>query len=353
MRAPPPPLLLLLLLLLPHLGRENWKRRLFILTTDGFLRYYDSKQRLLNEVDVATARFVSVEADFKFTLSVPKREFVFSAESDAQRKSWISALQRAMLEHSAAATASSPHAYASGGVERPCVLLKLTVLEWSQLQRSETRADLQEELEEVADVELVPPDKLKIAATSEWWLARHTVVESKAQAQGTQSQSAQYSSYVDWDPIVQRVRSFFSASCGDVARQGWLRKKMEFRSWKRRWVVVRKAPALQLDYYLATDTDKRRGTLNLANLIGVRQLMVGQYDVMKAEPHFVFEIENADRKVRFAAESKQELQLWIKTVEDNCRYVKTQSADSDESDGDDAMYIERRPVLEMIDPIIV
>ena len=43
--------------------RKNWKRRLFILTTDGFLRYYDTKQRLLNEIDLSTAKFLSVETE--------------------------------------------------------------------------------------------------------------------------------------------------------------------------------------------------------------------------------------------------------------------------------------------------
>ena len=43
--------------------RKNWKKRLFILTADGFLRYYDSKQRLLNEIDLSTAKFLSVETE--------------------------------------------------------------------------------------------------------------------------------------------------------------------------------------------------------------------------------------------------------------------------------------------------
>ncbi len=43
--------------------RKSWKKRLFILTTDAFLRYYDTKQRLLNEIDLAKAEFVSVETE--------------------------------------------------------------------------------------------------------------------------------------------------------------------------------------------------------------------------------------------------------------------------------------------------
>ena len=41
--------------------RKSWKLRLFILTQDGYLRYYDNKQRLLNEVDLSQCQFVSVE----------------------------------------------------------------------------------------------------------------------------------------------------------------------------------------------------------------------------------------------------------------------------------------------------
>ena len=43
--------------------RKSWKKRLFILTSDGYLRYYDTKQRLLNEIDLSTAKFLSVETE--------------------------------------------------------------------------------------------------------------------------------------------------------------------------------------------------------------------------------------------------------------------------------------------------
>eukprot|EP01083_Nonionella_stella_P229740 812812_1 len=72
--------------------RKSWKKRLFILTTDGYLRYYDTKQRLLNEIDLATAQFVSVETEhshynkpFVFTVKVPNREFIFAAENENVR----------------------------------------------------------------------------------------------------------------------------------------------------------------------------------------------------------------------------------------------------------------------------
>ncbi len=55
------------------------------------------------------------------------------------------------------------------------ILMTLTTLQWNELQDAETFADLQEELEEIADIQLIEPNKLKIIATSEAWVLRHII----------------------------------------------------------------------------------------------------------------------------------------------------------------------------------
>lgn len=248
------------------------------------------------------------------------------------------------------------------------ILYTLTKLEWKQLQDADTLADLQEELEEIADIQLVEPNKLKIIATSDSWVARHTVVD-KTDIERRAARNGQLyggyddidnrkytitdaNTYIDWDEMIQKVKKFFERAHGDVIMQGWLLKKMEFRNWKKRWVVIKKD--MKIDYYLTTKTDKKRGTINLANLKGVREIFIGQYDLMKSESNYVFEIENAERNpVRFACQTKEELKLWLKSIQENCKYIKTERANSADSDGDEHLYTEKRVKKEMIDPIIV
>ena len=217
-------------------------------------------------------------------------------------------------------------------------------------------ADLQEELEDVADVQLVKPNKLKISATSDSWVARHTIVEEERKREHLESVLTEnemiprtFSSYVDWDELIQRVKQFFESAHGDVIMQGWLQKKMEFRNWKKRWVVIRKD--LRMDYYSTTKTDKKRGTINMGNMLGVREIF--NFGAMNADKDFVFEVENADRKVRFACTSKEEMRLWVKTIQEHCVYIKRERANSWESDDDELVFADKKAKRFMIDPIIV
>ena len=237
-------------------------------------------------------------------------------------------------------SSSSSSALSGKNKQKREILYKLTKLEWKQLQDADTLADLQEELEDIADVQLVQPNKLRISATSDSWVIRHTIHEDADMS----------NTYIDWDEMIQSVKQFFEKAHGDVIMQGWLLKKMEIRNWKKRWVVIKKN--MTMEYYVNTKADKRRGVINLANMISVRERFM-HYDTLKNEPECVFEIENGDRKVRFACSNKDDLRLWIKTIQENCRYLKTKRRNSEDSDGDEPLWIEKRVRREMIDPIIV
>lgn len=265
-----------------------------------------------------------------------------------------------MLRHSS----SSPRSADNYSVKTHEILYRLTALEWNQLQNAETLADLQEELEDVADVQLVEPDKLKISATSDSWVARHTIHEEERKQQRKEQRSKSNIggsvdsvdsqngvTYIDWDELIQRVKQFFESAHGDVIMQGWLMKKMEFRNWKKRWVVIRKDA--RIDYYSTTKTGKRKGIIDLSNMLGVREVFHKHIDAANADKEFVFEIENADRKVRFACTNRQDMKLWVRTIQENCVYIKRERAHSWESDDDELVFTEKKVKRYMIDPIIV
>jgi len=330
---------------------KSWKKRLFILTTDGFLRYYDTKQRLLNDIDLSEAQFLSVETEhshynkpFVFTVKIRKREFILSAENENIRRSWIAAIQKAMLKTKNNSNSNSNSTKKKMN-EHHEILYKLTKLEWNELLNTETLADLQEELEDIADIQLMQDNKLRIIATSDCWVARHTVNDIM--------DTKQNSVIIDWDEMIEKIKLFFERAHGDVIKQGWLLKKMEFRNWKKRWVVIKKDH--KIDYYLNTKQDKKRGSINLSNMKGVREIFLGQYDVLKVEPDFVFEVENNDRKIKFACSNKQELKKWITAIQENSIYVKNErrknSQDSDSCD--EPLYTDKKQSKLMIDPIIL
>ncbi|XP_075402343.1 arf-GAP with Rho-GAP domain, ANK repeat and PH domain-containing protein 1 isoform X3 [Tenrec ecaudatus] len=86
-----------------------------------YLRYFDSNKEAYSKrfVPVACISHVAAIGDQKFEVITNNRIFVFRAESDAERKEWMQALQQAVVEHRARTWLPSAHLLGMPGLELP------------------------------------------------------------------------------------------------------------------------------------------------------------------------------------------------------------------------------------------
>ncbi|XP_029064678.1 arf-GAP with Rho-GAP domain, ANK repeat and PH domain-containing protein 1 isoform X8 [Monodon monoceros] len=104
----------------PPQGSYIYQKRWVRLDTDH-LRYFDSNKDAYSKrfVPVACISRVAAIGDQKFEVITNNRTFAFRAESDAERKEWMQALQQAVAEQRARARLSSAHPLGVRGSEPP------------------------------------------------------------------------------------------------------------------------------------------------------------------------------------------------------------------------------------------
>nr|XP_030692026.1 arf-GAP with Rho-GAP domain, ANK repeat and PH domain-containing protein 1 isoform X8 [Globicephala melas] len=104
----------------PPQGSYIYQKRWVRLDTDH-LRYFDSNKDAYSKrfVPVACISRVAAIGDQKFEVITNNRTFAFRAESDAERKEWMQALQQAVAEQRARARLSSAHPLGVQGSEPP------------------------------------------------------------------------------------------------------------------------------------------------------------------------------------------------------------------------------------------
>ncbi|XP_033718235.1 arf-GAP with Rho-GAP domain, ANK repeat and PH domain-containing protein 1 isoform X5 [Tursiops truncatus] len=104
----------------PPQGSYIYQKRWVRLDTDH-LRYFDSNKDAYSKrfVPVSCISRVAAIGDQKFEVITNNRTFAFRAESDAERKEWMQALQQAVAEQRARARLSSAHPLGVQGSEPP------------------------------------------------------------------------------------------------------------------------------------------------------------------------------------------------------------------------------------------
>ncbi|XP_007527555.1 arf-GAP with Rho-GAP domain, ANK repeat and PH domain-containing protein 1 isoform X2 [Erinaceus europaeus] len=104
----------------PPQGSYIYQKRWVRLDSD-YLRYFDSNKDAYSKrfVSVACISRVAAIGDQKFEVITNNRTFAFRAESDAERREWIQALQQAVAEQRARARLSSAHPLGICGPELP------------------------------------------------------------------------------------------------------------------------------------------------------------------------------------------------------------------------------------------
>ncbi|XP_057409128.1 arf-GAP with Rho-GAP domain, ANK repeat and PH domain-containing protein 1 isoform X5 [Balaenoptera acutorostrata] len=104
----------------PPQGSYIYQKRWVRLDTDH-LRYFDSNKDAYSKrfVPVACISRVAATGDQKFEVITNNRTFAFRAESDAERKEWMQALQQAVAEQRARARLSSAYPLGVQGSEPP------------------------------------------------------------------------------------------------------------------------------------------------------------------------------------------------------------------------------------------
>eukprot|EP00070_Physeter_catodon_P034992 XP_028341886.1 arf-GAP with Rho-GAP domain, ANK repeat and PH domain-containing protein 1 isoform X4 [Physeter catodon] len=104
----------------PPQGSYIYQKRWVRLDTD-YLRYFDSNKDAYSKrfVPVSCISRVAAIGDQKFEVITNNRTFTFRAESDAERKEWMQALQQAVAEQRARARLSSAYPLGVQGSEPP------------------------------------------------------------------------------------------------------------------------------------------------------------------------------------------------------------------------------------------
>ncbi|XP_027629865.1 arf-GAP with Rho-GAP domain, ANK repeat and PH domain-containing protein 1 [Tupaia chinensis] len=104
----------------PPQGSYIYQKRWVRLDADH-LRYFDSNKDAYSKrfVSVACISRVTAIGDQKFEVITNNRTFAFRAESDAERKEWMQALQQAVAEQRARARLSSANLLGVRGPEQP------------------------------------------------------------------------------------------------------------------------------------------------------------------------------------------------------------------------------------------
>ena len=252
-------------------------------------------------------------------------------------------------------------------VSEQTLFMYLNKLEWKQLNSGDRLADLQEEFEDIADIRLLPPNTVKITVISQTWIKRHTLrsqstlkfstsdfkdindsssmdlynddddnenddlnnifeLQQSIPARHMKSVDTQHTSIqVNWSEIIDKLKHFLSAeSHGDILKSSWLLKKLEWRNWKKRWCMLHFNG--KLEWYENKNSDKIRGSMMLNNVLSIREISYlhfnGLLDRNIHAPDWIFEIETLERKLRFACESKYQLNDWIKKLQSVAKYQK-------------------------------
>uniref|UniRef100_A0A9L0KJ08 ArfGAP with RhoGAP domain, ankyrin repeat and PH domain 1 n=1 Tax=Equus asinus TaxID=9793 RepID=A0A9L0KJ08_EQUAS len=104
----------------PPQGSYIYQKRWVRLDAD-YLRYFDTNKDAYSKrfVSVACISHVAAIGDQKFEVITNNRTFAFRAESDAERKEWMQALQQAVAEQRARARLSSAYPLGVRGPEPP------------------------------------------------------------------------------------------------------------------------------------------------------------------------------------------------------------------------------------------
>uniref|UniRef100_A0A8D1K9S6 Arf-GAP with Rho-GAP domain, ANK repeat and PH domain-containing protein 1 n=1 Tax=Sus scrofa TaxID=9823 RepID=A0A8D1K9S6_PIG len=104
----------------PPQGSYIYQKR-WVRLDASYLQYFDSNKDAYSKrfVPVACISRVAAIGDQKFEVITNNRTFAFRAESDAERKEWIQALQQAVAEQRARARLSSAYPLGVGGSEPP------------------------------------------------------------------------------------------------------------------------------------------------------------------------------------------------------------------------------------------
>ena len=261
-------------------------------------------------------------------------------------------------------------------ISEQVLFMYLSKFEWNQLNTGDRLADLQEEFEDIADIHLVPPNQIKISVISQTWIKNNTmrtglndeqlrkviraasedfelynsnngnsnisdmeremanvdffnksmknfdfdfnIKESMPIFRHLQSIDTQNSSFeVNWTEIIEKMKEFFNRVHGDIVKIGWLLKKMEWRNWKKRWCILNEKMR-KLEWYESKNDDKCKGFLLLVNVIAVREINYLHFNGssrITEQPDWIFEIETRERKIRFACQSKEELNDWMRNLQ--------------------------------------
>uniref|UniRef100_A0A8C5VV65 ArfGAP with RhoGAP domain, ankyrin repeat and PH domain 1 n=1 Tax=Microcebus murinus TaxID=30608 RepID=A0A8C5VV65_MICMU len=104
----------------PPQGSYIYQKRWVRLDAD-YLRYFDSNKDAYSKrfISVACISRVAAIGDQKFEVITNNRTFAFRAESDAERRAWMQALQKAVAEQRARARLSSAYLLGVPGSEQP------------------------------------------------------------------------------------------------------------------------------------------------------------------------------------------------------------------------------------------
>ncbi|XP_040820325.1 arf-GAP with Rho-GAP domain, ANK repeat and PH domain-containing protein 1 isoform X2 [Ochotona curzoniae] len=104
----------------PPQGSYIYQKRWVRLDAD-YLRYFDSNKDAYSKrfVSVACISRVAAISDQKFEVITHNRTFTFRAESDAECKEWLQALQQAVAEHRTQARLSGTYPSGVRGLEQP------------------------------------------------------------------------------------------------------------------------------------------------------------------------------------------------------------------------------------------
>ncbi|KAL2806719.1 arf-GAP with Rho-GAP domain, ANK repeat and PH domain-containing protein 1 isoform d [Daubentonia madagascariensis] len=104
----------------PPQGSYIYQKRWVRLDAD-YLRYFDSNKDAYSKrfISVACISRVAAIGDQKFEVITNNRTFAFRAESDAERRAWMQALQQAVAEQRARARLSSAYLLGVPGSEQP------------------------------------------------------------------------------------------------------------------------------------------------------------------------------------------------------------------------------------------
>lgn len=294
----------------------------------------------------------------RFTVKIPGREYVFAAPTDAERKEWIAIIQHSMIccknkinfnSNSELTSLQSWNDRKQTSVSynkrtnRHELLMNVSAIQWKELSNVSTFADLQELLEDVVNLQLQAPDKLKLVVISQLYV---------------QPLDDSQNMNVDWTSILNRIQAFFDKAHGNIIMQGFLFKKLQWRKWSTRYVILRLD--LKLEWYLTKYAQKCRGFLDLRGLIGVRKIVGGgEYEIVEEESNFLFEVETKERTVLFACDTIEELQTWTDNIQKYSIYSKPERGISGSSSltSDDMEFViyessvqKRKP--KMIEPVI-